>query len=99
MLDAEDANRTRFETRTFTARTDDPELNAALIGLPNGESRRIGDKWDFSVPWRQPSTYLAFGGTSVTSRGEFSAHRNGDVLTIRGMHGTETRCSEIGLTS
>lgn len=87
LLDAEDANRTRFETQTFTGRTRNSTLNAELLGTPDGASRRFGDDWDLAVPWSQPSTYLAFGGTSVTSRGEFSAHRSGDVLTIRGVVG------------
>lgn len=87
LLEAEDANRTRFETRTFTGRTGNSTLNAELLDLPDGESRSFGDDWAIRVPWSQPSTYLAFGGTSVASRGEFTARRNDDVLTIRGVVG------------
>lgn len=87
LLDAEDRNRTRFESSTFTGRTDNDELNRKLLGLADGADFSFFDKWDRSVPWSRPSTYLAFGGTSVTSNGAFSAHRSGDALTIRGTVG------------
>ncbi|GAA0566622.1 hypothetical protein GCM10009416_00740 [Craurococcus roseus] len=87
LLRAEDENRTHFEARTFTGRTRNDELNAELLGLRDGGSYSFFDKWDFSVPISGPSTYLAFGRTSVTSNGAFSAHRNGDVVTIRGYVG------------
>lgn len=87
LLDAEDENRTYFETRTFIGRTKNDDLNAKLLGLRDGGSDNFFDKWDSGVPISGPSTCLAFGRTSVTSNGAFSAHRNGDVVTIRGYVG------------
>jgi hypothetical protein len=84
LLDAEDENRTRFESFTFTGLTGKPALNARLRDLPDGQSHDFYDEWDIGVPASRPSTYLAFGKTSVTSDGEFTAHRRGDALTIRG---------------
>lgn len=84
LLDAEDGNRTRFEALTFTGLTGKPALNARLRNLPDGQSHEFYDEWDTGVPVSRPSTYLAFGKTSVTSDGEFTARRSGDVLTIRG---------------
>lgn len=84
LLDAEDENRTRFESKTSTALTSKPALNRRLRELRDGESHEFYDEWDLGVRLSRPSTYLAFGKTSVTSDGEFTARRSGDVLTIRG---------------
>jgi hypothetical protein len=87
LLEAEDENRTRFEARTFTGRTGNRDLNAELLNLQDGASYNFFDKWDNGIPISGPSTYFAFGRTGVTSNGAFSAHRNGDVLTVRGYVG------------
>jgi hypothetical protein len=84
LLDAEDESRTEFERRSFTGRTRNRTLNQKLLNLPDGEVYNFFDFWDSRVPLSRPSTYLAFGRTSIQSNGAFSAQRNGDILTIRG---------------
>jgi hypothetical protein len=83
-LAAEERNRTRFESRTFTGRTGNPVVNDSLHGLRDGQSYVFPDDWDVDIGLSRPSTYLAFGRAGVQSRGDFLATRNGDRLSISG---------------
>lgn len=88
--DANDHNRTMFESRTFTGSTDNNDAKKALFGLEDGKAIDFQDNWDRNINsfntynFSRPSTYFAFGRSGVRSEGEFTATRNGDNLTISG---------------
>ncbi len=97
ILEAEDTNRTRFETATFIAKTEKPGLNARLRSLRDGEVFTFKDDFNrglYSPEQNRlsqatdivsnPATYLAFGRGEILSPGNFTARRDGRRLIIRG---------------
>ena len=86
---AEDENRTRFQTRTFSGRTNNRDLNSALLGLESGSTYAFPDHWDTNILYGDAPTYFAFGRTGIRSGGEFTASREGERLRITGnvVHG------------
>jgi hypothetical protein len=46
---AEDENRTRFQTQTFTGRMNDPDVNAVLLGLESGSTCTFPEYWDRDI--------------------------------------------------
>jgi hypothetical protein len=88
LINAERANRTLFEARTFTAATDTGERNELLRGLPDGGSVEFNDRFERPAGLldlaSRPGTYFALGRTGVRSDGEFTARRKGDLITIEG---------------
>jgi hypothetical protein len=88
LTNAERANRTLFEARTFRAATGDEQLNALLRNLPDGGSAEFSDRFERPAGLldlaRRPGTYFALGRTGVRSEGGFAARRRGDLITIEG---------------
>lgn len=84
LLEAEDRNRTNFERATFTGRTGNTRLNARLLSLGDGETYGFEDDWQAGTGLSRPSTYFAFGRNAVASKGESQAHRDGDLVSLRG---------------
>ena len=88
--DAIDHNRTLFESNTFIGNLDNKDAKQAILGLEDGGTVNFQDSWDRNINsfntynFSQPSTYFAFGRSSVRSDGNFTATRNGDSLTISG---------------
>jgi hypothetical protein len=83
-----DLNRTRFESDTFTGRSQNKEkitLEQKLLAIPDGGSARIDDSWDVNIKKSDPSTYLNFGRFALKSGGDFEVSRNGDKFTWSGV--------------
>lgn len=75
MTDAERKNQKRFES----------SLNDLANGLKDGESKTFHDHWDrVLTAGVTTELYYASGTSTITSTGDFTRSRSGDVVTIEG---------------
>lgn len=94
ITNAEDVNRTRFESSTFTGRTANEALNQKVNSLQDGQSVSLNDIWDSAIgalpdlfgaaPIRDLERAVTIGSTTVRSRGDFTATRQGNDVEING---------------
>jgi hypothetical protein len=74
-LEAEDVNRTAFESRTLVGRSSEEELNRRLQTLEDGELIEGDAVAVRAIRNSSPATFLAFGQSNVRSDLDFIARR------------------------
>lgn len=95
---AEDSNRKRYEDRTFTGTTGNPELNKKLRNLKDGESVEFEDDWDTGQSDLDSvvdnarmgfkggaNNYLKYGRQGLRSRSKIRATRRGNKIHYEGV--------------
>ncbi len=102
VAEAEDFNRTQFESRTLAGLTEKQDAKEAMLGVKDGETRRFTDYWHAGLNYggtvrSRPAasvgrllnadTFASFGQGEVRSEGDFTVSRRGDDLTVEGVIG------------
>ncbi|WP_417832427.1 hypothetical protein [Terasakiella sp.] len=95
---AEDNNRKRYEDRTFTGTTGNPELNKKLRHLKDGESVEFEDDWDTGqsdfdsvidnarIGFKDgANNYLKYGRQGLRSHSKIRATRRGNKIHYEGV--------------
>ena len=85
LVNAEQRGREKFGN-TFTATTNNTELNSTLLNLADGQSIKITDFWNSTTSLldNRSGDYAAIGRSSVYSLGTFRATRNANRINIEG---------------